>query len=303
MCGIVGYIGSRSATPLVMEGLRQLEYRGYDSAGLAVINAGGDLLVRRQAGKLVHLEQLLAEAPAEGHTAIGHTRWATHGPPCQRNAHPHSSRDGRLVIVQNGIVENFMTLREQLAAESYECVSDTDTEVIAHLIHHFYHNGYSGDLAGAVRAALRELQGPSAIVVLCKDEPDRLIAARLGNAGGLTLGVGDGEMFIASDIPAILEHTRDMVFLEDGQMAVVTRNGVRVTTLTGEPVTPVVHTIPWDPVAAAKGTYRHFMQKEIYEQARSVTDTIRGRADFEAGRVRLEGLELSAKNAARNTSN
>jgi glucosamine--fructose-6-phosphate aminotransferase (isomerizing) len=294
MCGIVGYIGPQDGTPIVMEGLRRLEYRGYDSAGLAVLDESGELLVRREEGKLVNLEKLLLGEPAQGHVTIGHTRWATHGPPCRRNAHPHSSPDGELVVVHNGIVENFIELRQQLAAEGYTCVSDTDTEVIAHLIHRYYHNSYSGDLTGAVRRALREVKGPSAIVVLCKDEPDRLIAARLGNAGGVAVGHGEGEMYIASDIPAILRHTRRLTFLEDGQVAVVTAEGVEVTDLDGQPQPLRIETVDWDPISAEKGTYRHFMQKEIYEQGRSLADTLRGRIDFERNCVLLNALNLDA---------
>ena len=313
MCGIVGYIGPQDGTPIVMEGLRRLEYRGYDSAGLAVLDDAGDLLVRREEGKLVNLEKLLQEEPAGGHVAIGHTRWATHGPPCRRNAHPHSSPDGELVVVHNGIVENFVSLRQQLAADGYVCVSDTDTEVIAHLVHRYYHNGCAGDpsdealrgepsgepsgrsLVGAVRRALQDLEGPSAIVVLCKDEPDRLIAARLGNAGGVAVGHGEGEMYIASDIPAILRHTRRLTFLEDGQLAVVTAEGVEVMGLDGQPLPVQVETVDWDPIAAEKGTYRHFMQKEIYEQGRSLADTLRGRLDFERNCVMLNTLNLDAE--------
>jgi glucosamine--fructose-6-phosphate aminotransferase (isomerizing) len=294
MCGIVGYIGPQDGTPIVMEGLRRLEYRGYDSAGLAVLDESGELLVRREEGKLVNLEKLLLEEPAQGHVTIGHTRWATHGPPCRRNAHPHSSPDGELVVVHNGIVENFIELRQQLAADGYACVSDTDTEVIAHLVHRYYHNGYSGDLIGAVRRALREVKGPSAIVVLCKDEPDRLIAARLGNAGGVAVGHGEGEMYIASDIPAILRHTRRLTFLEDGQVAVITARGVEVTDLDGQPQPLKVEMVDWDPISAEKGTYRHFMQKEIYEQGRSLADTLRGRLDFERNCVILNRLNLDA---------
>jgi glucosamine--fructose-6-phosphate aminotransferase (isomerizing) len=294
MCGIVGYIGPQDGTPIVMEGLRRLEYRGYDSAGLAVLDESGELLVRREEGKLVNLEKLLLEEPAQGHVTIGHTRWATHGPPCRRNAHPHSSPDGELVVVHNGIVENFIELRQQLAADGYACVSDTDTEVIAHLVHRYYHNGYSGDLIGAVRRALREVKGPSAIVVLCKDEPDRLIAARLGNAGGVAVGHGEGEMYIASDIPAILRHTRRLTFLEDGQVAVLTARGVEVTDLDGQPQPLKVEMVDWDPISAEKGTYRHFMQKEIYEQGRSLADTLRGRLDFERNCVILNRLNLDA---------
>ena len=300
MCGIVGYIGPQDGTPIVMEGLGRLEYRGYDSAGLAVLDDAGDLVVRRQEGKLVNLAKLLLEEPAQGHVAIGHTRWATHGPPCQRNAHPHSSPDGRLVLVQNGIVENFASsCASSLPATDYQCVSDTDTEVIAHLVHRHYHNGCAGDLVGAVRRALQDLEGPSAIVVLCKDEPDRLIAARLGNAGGVAVGHGEGEMYIASDIPAILRHTRRLTFLEDGQVAVVTAEGVEVTDLEGRPQPLKIETVDWDPIAAEKGTYRHFMQKEIYEQGRSLADTLRGRLDFERNCVTLNSLNLDPEQIRR----
>ena len=299
MCGIVGYIGPRDATSIVMEGLRQLEYRGYDSAGLAVVDGDGALLVRRQAGKLTNLEDLLAREPAQGYIAIGHTRWATHGPPCQRNAHPHRSPDGELVVVQNGIVENFLQLRGQLQSQGYEFHSDTDTEVIVHLIHRHYHDGCRGDLVDAVRQALKELEGPSAVVVLCKADPGQLIAARLGNAGGVGIGYGKGEMYIASDIPAILRHTRRMAFLQDGQMAVVTADGARYLELDGRPVCPETITIGWDPIAAEKGSYRHFMQKEICEQGRSLADTLRGRLDFGRHRVLLDKLNLDAEGVRR----
>jgi len=294
MCGIVGYVGSKSATTVVLEGLKRLEYRGYDSAGLAVIE-NGQIAVRRDAGKLSNLEALLASEPVQGHVGIGHTRWATHGAPCQRNAHPHSDCSGDVVVIHNGIVENFLALRQELKAEGHYFASDTDTEVIAHLVERYLTQGC--DLEGAMRLALGQLQGAHGIVVLSRREPDRLVAARLGNAGGVVLGVGQGEMFVASDMPAILEHTRDMIFLESRQIAVVTAEGARVTTLEGKVLSPKVHSVPWDPVSAAKGEYRHFMQKEIYEQARSVMDTIRGRVSFETGEVYLGNLNLSAKDA------
>ena len=222
MCGIVGYIGPRNAAQVILDGLRRLEYRGYDSAGIAVIQ-GGSIAIRRDVGKLSNLSNRLVESPIEGNIGIGHTRWATHGKPSERNAHPHTDFSGRLVVVQNGIVENFRELRAELEAEGIEFKSDTDTEVIAHLVGLHY----TGErpLAEAVRMALRQLRGPSAIVVMSHLEPGVLVAARLGNAGGVSIGYGDGEMFIASDMPAILEHTRRMVFLENGQMAVVTREG------------------------------------------------------------------------------
>ncbi len=295
MCGIVGYVGPRDATPIILEGLKRLEYRGYDSAGLAVVQADGSIGVRREAGKLSELVDLVQTDPVSGHTAIGHTRWATHGEPSRRNAHPHVGVTGQVAAVHNGIIENFVPLRQELEAEGRRFASETDSEVVVHLVEAYIAGG--ADLETAVRQALRQVQGANAFVFLSSREPDRLVAARIGNAGGITVGIGKGEMFIASDIPAILEHTRDMIFIEDRQLAVVTRDGAHVTTLGGEPVLPEIYTIPWDPVAAAKGTYRHFMQKEIYEQGRSITDTIRGRAKLEAGRVRLENLELTPDEA------
>jgi len=295
MCGIVGYVGPRAAAPLVMEGLRQLEYRGYDSAGLAVLDDQGNLLVRREEGKLANLEALLAASPVHGHVAIGHTRWATHGRPSRRNAHPHGSPDGELVVVHNGIVENYADLRCQLQADGYLFASDTDTEVIAHLIHRHYRNGSSGDLEAAIQETLQELRGPSAIVVLCKSRPDCLFVGRLGNAGGVAIGHGKGEMFVASDLPAIVRHTRDVTFLEDRQIAMITADGARFTDLGGRPIHPTAVAIGWDPVSVEKGPYRHFMQKEIAEQGRSLTDTLRGRLDLDQHRVLLDSLNLSVE--------
>ena len=292
MCGIVGYVGPRAATPIILEGLKRLEYRGYDSAGLAVIEQNGDIAIRRDAGKLNNLQSRVAESPLHGHIGIGHTRWATHGPPTAINAHPHRAKDGNIVVVQNGIVENFLPLREELTAQGYAFASDTDTEVIVQLIHREF--TASEDLEEAVRRALMLLDGPSAVVVLSRYEPDRLIAARLGNAGAVVIGYGEEEMYLASDIPAILEHTRRMSFLENREMAVITREGVRFATLEGEPLPDKeILTIPWDPIAAAKGPYRHFMQKEIFDQPNALTDTLRGRVDFLTGRVTLAGANLT----------
>jgi glucosamine--fructose-6-phosphate aminotransferase (isomerizing) len=295
MCGIVGYIGARAAAPIVLNGLRFLEYRGYDSAGIAVLNEDGALQVRREVGKLTNLMHLVDQQPVTGTLAIGHTRWATHGPPSQRNAHPHSSVDGKLVVVQNGIVENFMELRQQLQADGYTFTSDTDTEVIAHLVHRYYHNGCAGDLVAAVRRTLNDLQGPSAVVVLSRDYPDQLIAARLGNAGGVAIGHGEGEMLIASDVPALVQHTRQVTFLENRQMAVVTATGADYLDLNGHTVAKQPTWIEWDPTAAEKGEYRHYMQKEIYEQGRSLTDTLRSRLDFPQAQVVLDTLNLSTE--------
>ncbi|MCI0521303.1 MAG: glutamine--fructose-6-phosphate transaminase (isomerizing) [Chloroflexi bacterium] len=296
MCGIVGYIGPRDATPIILNGLKRLEYRGYDSAGLAVLENGA-ISVRRDAGKLSRLSALVEELPLHGHLGIGHTRWATHGEPSARNAHPHLGMTGDVVVVHNGIVENFLELRQELSAEGAVFKSDTDTEVIVHLVERYL--SQAEGLPEAARRALRHLKGAHGIVVFSAREPDKIVAARIGNAGGVVLGLGQGENYIASDMPAILEHTRSMVFLESGQMAVVSREYVRVQTLAGQPQSYEVHNVAWDPVAAEKGEYRHFMQKEIHEQTRALTDTIAGRVDFEAGRIRLPELNLTPALAKR----
>jgi len=294
MCGIVGYVGPREATPIIVKGLKRLEYRGYDSAGLAVIQ-DGRIQVRRDVGKLANLERMLAEDPVGGNIGIGHTRWATHGVPCSRNAHPHVDCRGEVVVIHNGIVENFLSLRQELTAEGHRFTSETDTETIVHLVEKYLAEG--GDLEEAVRRALGRIKGAHAVVVMSSRQPDRMVAARLGNAGGVVVGVGQGEMFVASDMPAILEHTSQMIFLEDGQMAVITQEGFKCTTLDGRPVAKQINDVPWDPISAAKGEYKHFMQKEIYEQARSITDTIRGRVDFEAGQVCLDEINISPQEA------
>jgi glutamine---fructose-6-phosphate transaminase (isomerizing) len=296
MCGIVGYIGERDATPIILSGLKRLEYRGYDSAGVAVLD-NGDIEIRRDAGKLSHLEALVRETPLHGKIGIGHTRWATHGEPNARNAHPHIGSTGAFVVVHNGIVENYLVLREELAAEGVAFHSETDSETIVHLVEKFYVSENS--LVEAVRLTLKKLKGAHGIVVMSSREPDKIIAARIGNAGGVVIGLGEGENFIASDLPAILEHTRRVVFLESQQMAVVTREGVTVMDHEGDPVAIRVQNIAWDPVAAEKGEYRHFMQKEIHEQVRSLTDTLAGRVDFDAGRVMLHELNLDAQKAKR----
>lgn len=294
MCGIVGYIGERNATPIILNGLKRLEYRGYDSAGLAVLQ-DGHIEVRRDAGKLSNLTALVENSPITGKLGIGHTRWATHGEPSARNAHPHLGSTRQVVVVHNGIVENFLELREELAAEGVVFNSDTDTEVIVLLVERFLGTGIS--LEEATRQALRQLKGAHGVVVFSALEPDKLIAARIGNAGGVVIGLGKDEMFVASDIPAILDHTRTMVFLESHQMAVVTQTSYSVKNLDGSPVAPQEHNIGWDPVAAEKGEYRHFMQKEIHEQVRSLTDTLAGRVDFDEGAVRLPQLNLTAEQA------
>ena len=291
MCGIVGYIGNKNATPIILNGLRRLEYRGYDSAGLAVLQ-DGQIQVRREAGKLDRLAAVVSENPISGLVGIGHTRWATHGEPSRRNAHPHTSQSGQFVVVHNGIVENYLELKEELAAEGAVFSSDTDTETIVHLVERNFDT--STGLVTAVRKALTQLRGAHGVVVMSSAEPDKIIAARIGNAGGVVIGLGEGENFIASDIPAILEHTRRVIFLESGQMAIIKAGEVLVQTLQGQTLTPLIHTVAWDPVAAEKGEYRHFMQKEIHEQVRSLTDTLAGRVDFDEGRVFLPQLNLTA---------
>jgi glucosamine--fructose-6-phosphate aminotransferase (isomerizing) len=297
MCGIVGYIGARDASEIILEGLRRLEYRGYDSAGLAVIQ-GDEFEIRRDAGKLSRLATLLSSDPVYGNIGIGHTRWATHGEPSARNAHPHIGATGEVVIVHNGIVENFLSLRDELASEGIEFQSDTDTEVIVQLVDRYLELGH--DLTESARLTLDQLEGAHGIVLLSTREPDKIVAARLGNAGGVVIGKGQGEMFIASDIPAILEHTRDMVFLEPSQMAVITADDFKVLTLKGEPVSAEIHTVAWDPVSAEKGEFKHFMLKEIFEQVRSVTNTIGGRVEYDNGaNIVLPQLNLTPDFARR----
>ena len=290
MCGIVGYIGPQNATPIILNGLRKLEYRGYDSAGLAVIQKNR-IEIRRDVGKLSKLVDLVSEIPVSGHVGIGHTRWATHGQPSARNAHPHIGMSGNVVVVHNGIVENYQELRNELSDEGVIFNSETDTEVIVQLVERFQSTGLG--LVEASKKAMRQLKGAHGIVLMSSLEPDKIVAARIGNAGGVVIGIGDHEMFIASDLPAILEHTRKVVFLESRQMAIVTEAGLTVQTLEGKPVVYREQVVSWDPISAEKGEYRHFMLKEINEQVRSLTDTIAGRVDLESGRVRLPELNLT----------
>jgi glutamine---fructose-6-phosphate transaminase (isomerizing) len=291
MCGIVGYIGSAGATGLILDGLKRLEYRGYDSAGVAVV-ADGVLQVRRSAGRLRNLEAVLRERPLDGPLGIGHTRWATHGRPSEENAHPHTDCTGSIVVVHNGILENYMPIKTALQAAGHTFKSETDTEVLAHLVEQ--HWAEAGGLAEAVRRALQEVRGAYAVGVVSDREPDALVAAKTG-AGGVVVGLGEDEYFVASDVPAILAHTRDVLVLEDGEMAVVTRQGVRLMTLAGRPVERSVTHITWDPIMAEKGGYRHFMLKEIYEQPRAITDTFRGRISPETGDCFLPDLNLTTE--------
>jgi glucosamine--fructose-6-phosphate aminotransferase (isomerizing) len=295
MCGIVGYIGSRQAQQVILNGLKRLEYRGYDSAGLAVLERNGGISIRRDVGKLVNLERMLAEAPLSGNIGIGHTRWATHGRPSLRNAHPHMGMNERVVLVHNGIVENYAELRSDLGVEGIDFSSETDTEVIVQMVERYLEAGY--DFHSAVRDTLVQLKGANAVVAMSPDFPEQLVCAKLGNAGGITIGLGNGEMFIASDLPAILEHTQQMAFLDNGQMALVTRNDFQIWDLDNHEVDADVVTIPWDPVSAVKGEYKHFMQKEIFEQPQALIDTLRGRVDFDLHSISIPELSISAEQA------
>ena len=292
MCGIVGYVGSRPAVPVIVEGLRKLEYRGYDSAGVAVV-CNGDLLRRRSVGKLRNLEQSLEAEPLDGAFGIGHTRWATHGRPSEENAHPHMDCRGKIVVVHNGIIENYLALKQRLSSEGHKFVTQTDTEVVAHLVESLY----KGDLEKAVREAARQLEGIYALVILHRDEPQKLVGARMGPP--LVVGLGEGENFLASDIPALLSYTKDFLFLEDGELVVLTPSGYRVTDADGTEKRKEPQRIAWDPVQAEKGGYRHFMLKEIHEQPRAVRDTLLGRIGLEEGEVHLEDLGSAEKELKR----
>lgn len=293
MCGIVGYVGPREATPIIFEGLCNLEYRGYDSAGIAV-QKNGKIDLRRAAGKLSNLEAVLSESPLSGHWGIGHTRWATHGNVNEANAHPHRDCTGDIVVIQNGIVENYLPIKAMLKQEGHEFRSETDTEVLPHLLEHHLEAG-APNLEAAMRLMLGEIKGSHAIVAMRAEEPESLVAARLGNAGGVVIGYGDGEMFVASDQPAILQHTRKLVFLEPGELVVLTKEGATYSKIDGTPIQKTPVTVAWDPISAAKGGYKHFMQKEIHEQPRSLTDTLTGRINLEAGTVHLEGVPFTQK--------
>ncbi len=289
MCGIVGYIGPRQAVPIILDGLKRLEYRGYDSAGLAVLEANDCLGIRRASGKLRNLEDALKLNPVVGAYGIGHTRWATHGRPTEENAHPHRDCHGDIVVVHNGIVENYMALKQQLIGEGHKFVTETDTEIIAHLVEKYF----DGNLENAVRDAVRQLAGVFAVSVISRKDPNKIVAARSGPP--VVVGLGEGEYFVASDVPAILSHTRDMIFLGDGDVAVLTREGVHLTDFNGRTVKRQHSRILWDPIMAEKGGYRHFMEKEIFEQPRAVKDTTIGRVGQESGRIFLDEMDLSVK--------
>lgn len=290
MCGIVGYVGERDAATIILEGLKKLEYRGYDSAGIAVVE-NGKIAIRRNAGKLDLLIKSVAVQPINGSIGVGHTRWATHGEPSEQNAHPHIGATGEVVVVHNGIVENFLELKKDLQAKGVVFKSDTDSETIVHLIEKFMTHG--NNLEESVRLSLKLIKGAHAIVVISSKEPEKIIAARIGNAGGVVIGYGKGEMFVASDSPAIMEHTRKCVFLESHQIAIITKSSAKFINSEGDEIFPQIQLLSWDPVSAIKGNYHHFMQKEIHEQVRGLTDTMAGRVDFDSGKINFLHLNTS----------
>ena len=295
MCGIVGYVGPRKVVPVIIEGLRRLEYRGYDSAGIAVGSPSSPTLeVRRAPGKLANLEEVLREHPVEGTFGIGHTRWATHGRPTEENAHPHRDCTGRIVVVHNGIVENYLDLKRELTEQGHVFVTETDTEVIAHLIEQVQKDAAAAGapilLEAAVRLAVKRLRGAFALGILSAAEPDKIIAARSGPP--VVIGVGEGESFVASDVPGILHHTRNIYFLADGDMAILTPAGVELTDFEGKPIHRNITRITWDPIQAEKGGFKHFMLKEIWEQPRAITDTTLGRVSLDSGKVYLGEMKI-----------
>jgi glucosamine--fructose-6-phosphate aminotransferase (isomerizing) len=290
MCGIVGYVGNKQVVPLIIDGLRKLEYRGYDSAGIAVVDDAHHLELRRAEGKLRNLEECIRLNPLDGNYGIGHTRWATHGRPTEENAHPHRDQSGKVVVVHNGIIENYLTLKERLAANGSDFKTETDTEVVAHLIGH-YKDTENLSLEEATRKAVKELRGIFALSIISVDEPDTIVAVREGPP--VVIGLGDGEFFVASDIPPILQHTRDVFFLGDREIAVLTKDSVRVTDFDGNVIEPKQQRITWDPIMAEKGGFKHFMLKEIYEQPRAVRDTVQGRVSLDTGKVYLDEMNIA----------
>ena len=287
MCGIVGYVGNKQVVPLIIDGLRKLEYRGYDSAGIAVVNEDHDLEIRRAEGKLRNLEETIRLSPLDGTYGIGHTRWATHGRPTEENAHPHRDCTGRVVVVHNGIIENYLQLKERLRKSDHRFVTETDTEIIAHLIEEYLKE--DPNFERAVRSTVTELRGIFALSIINANESDTIIAVRQGPP--VVIGLGDREFFVASDIPPILQHTRDVFFLGDGEIAVITKEAVRVTDFEGNSVQPSIQRITWDPIMAEKGGFKHFMLKEIYEQPRSVRETVQGRISLDTGQVFLDDMK------------
>ena len=296
MCGIVGYVGNKRVVPVIIDGLRRLEYRGYDSAGIAVAGNGDGLQIRRAEGKLRNLEEVIRLKPLDGTYGIGHTRWATHGRPTEENAHPHRDCTGRIVVVHNGIIENYLQLKKQLAEEGHKFSTETDTEIIAHLIERYLKQGANGNghamlLEDALRKALKQMTGVYAIAAISVDEPNKIVAAR--NGPPAVIGLGKDEYFVASDVPAILYHTRDLFFLADGDLAVITPQGVKLTDFEGNPIERQVQHVTWDPIMAEKGGFKHFMLKEIFEQPRAVRDTTLGRVSLDSGKVFLDEMDIT----------
>jgi glucosamine--fructose-6-phosphate aminotransferase (isomerizing) len=286
MCGIIGYIGSKPVVPVLLDGLRRMEYRGYDSAGVALVSPEG-IALRRSAGKLVNLENTIRDEPVDGLYGVGHTRWATHGRPTEENAHPHRDCTGSIVVVHNGIIENYLDLKHELQSQGHVFKTETDTEIVAHLVER---ESRGDGLEQAVRRALVYLRGMFAIVLVSVDDPEKIVAVR--NGPPIVVGLGDNEFFVASDIPAILSHTRDVVFLGDEEMAVITRSGVTFTDYAGGQVSKTSQRVLWDPIAAEKGGHKHFMLKEIFEQPTAIRDTILGRVSLDRGEVFLEDLHI-----------
>jgi glucosamine--fructose-6-phosphate aminotransferase (isomerizing) len=296
MCGIVGYVGNKPVVPLIIDGLRKLEYRGYDSAGIAVVNGNNELQIRRAEGKLRNLEAVLQQNPLNGTYGVGHTRWATHGRPTEENAHPHRDCTGRVIVVHNGIIENYLKLKEELRQKDHEFVTETDTEIVAHLIEEYLKQG--ADFEKAVRETVLRLTGIFALSIISADYPNTIISARQGPP--VVMGLGDGEFFVASDVPAILEHTRDVFFLADGEIAVMTKDGIRVSDFSGKEVQPEQQRITWDPIQVEKGGFKHFMLKEIYEQPRAVRETVEGRISHATGRVFLDEMRNISEDEFKN---
>src|SRR4051794_30635386 len=287
MCGIIGYIGSKEVVPVLIEGLRRLEYRGYDSAGVAVVK-NGCVDLRRSAGKLSNLEEVIGSSPIAGDYGVGHTRWATHGRPTEENAHPHRDCTGKIVVVHNGIIENYLDLKLELQAQGHAFVTETDTEIVAHLVEREMKDD---GLENAVRRALMLMRGLFALVLISADDPEKIVTVR--NGPPIVVGLGDGEFFVASDIPAILSHTRDVVFLGDEEMAVITKNGVEFTDFFGRRVSKATQRVLWDPIMAEKAGYKHFMLKEIFEQPTAARETILGRVSQDSGKVFLEEMKIT----------
>src|ERR1700752_3195282 len=293
MCGIVGYVGKKRVVPVILDGLRRLEYRGYDSAGIAVCGNGEGLDIRRAEGKLRNLEEAIRQKPLHGTYGIGHTRWATHGRPTEENAHPHRDCTGKIVVVHNGIVENYLSLKKKLTEEGHTFTTETDTEIIAPLVEKSSTasgNGHRVSLEDAVRQTVKQISGVFALAVISTDEPNKIVAAR--NGPPTVIGMGNDEYFVASDVPAILYHTRDLYFLGDGDLAVITPAGVHLMDFEGKPVQRQVQHVTWDPIMAEKGGFKHFMLKEIYEQPSAVRETTLGRVSQDTGHIFLDQMEI-----------